>query len=246
MKDFEKTVAFVREFNTIGDIISRLWDNDKYHPQKIESLVGDMKMCCKATSWRGEELVAELKDVCPDIVNLKEYVTAWESILDELTTIWMDDEFFDYKLWESRVGDYFLARDIVALLRDAKANYDNVMSSAWDFKRSYGIVEHRVFVQGIGTENDTEGNPGDKPNMGGNDVPHDVLRLFGGSIKRYREYITACKDQCPKEIARLYKDYGTIQLYNEGGVVTTLYNHLSSIGLLNCTKRNFQCHYSQI
>lgn len=240
MKDFEKTIAFVRNFNAFGEDTRLLWHNDKYkhHPDRISVLIADMEACYKETIARGAELTDEVKDVCPDVLGLKQYVCTWENLLGDLCTVWMDDDdFFNVELWETKIGDYFQAHEIVSLVKQMEDNYRDIKSSLRSLKNSYGLSDtfHTDYTAGL---------PADECHVQA--IPHDVLRLFGQSKDKYQEFIAACKDQCPKEIARLYKKHGTIQLSKENGIVTTLYEHLYRVGLLTCSKRNFQQHYSQV
>ena len=237
MKDFEKTISFVRDFNDFCSTVSMLRHNDEFKlsDSKIEALTDDMKKYCDRTYCRGDELVDEVKDVCPEIMDLKRYVLIWESLLNGINTAWMEDEeAFNDDFWKARIGEYHTCQ-MFGLLSRMRGNYINVMGSAWNLKNSYGLNERneRIFT----------GQEGGSSATG---VPYDVLRLFGHNIAKYQEYINACKNQCPKEIARLYKKYGAIQLSQESGIVTTLYDHLYSIGLMTCSKRNFQQHYSQV
>ena len=78
-------------------------------------------------------------------------------------------------------------------------------------------------------------------------IPQDVLRLFGNNRNKYNNYLKACQGKKPKEIARLYKnEYGVIQLEEEKGIVTTLYQHLKDKGIVTIEKRGFQRHYENV
>lgn len=247
MKDFEKTISLVRDFNGFCDIVSMLRHNDKFKlsDRKIEALTDDMKKYCDRTYCRGDELADEVKDVCHEVMDLKRYVSIWESLLDGINTAWMEDEeAFKDDFWKARIGDYHTCQ-MFGLLSNMRENYINVKDSVWNLKNSYGLNEYEA---PIFTDQEEESSVEGRENksVGATVIPHDVLRLFGHSKDKYQEYINACKDQCPKEIARLYKKYGSIQLSKENGIVTTLYDHLCSLGLLTCGKRNFQQHYSQV
>ena len=252
MKDFEKTISLVRDFNGFCDIVSMLRhnDKDKLSDTKIEALTDEMKKYCDRTYCRGEELADEVKDICLEVMDLKKYVSIWESQLDEINTAWMEDEeIFNDGFWKARIGDYHTCQ-MFGLLYQMRGNYIDVMDSVWNLKNSYDLNEHKepIFTDQE-EESSVKGNKissVDNEESSAPDIPHDILRLFGQNKDKYLEYINACKDQCPKEIARLYKKYGAIQLSKENGIVTTLYDHLCSIGLLTCSKRNFQRHYSQV
>ena len=237
MKDFEKTTAFVSDLNGFCNIVSMLRNNDKCKlaDSKIETLTDNMKEYCDRTYRRGDELADEVKDICPEVMDLKKYVLIWESLLNGINTAWMQDEdTFDDDFWKARIGDYHTCQ-MFGLLSQMRANYINVMDSVWNLKNSYGLNEHKETIF-----------TGQEEGSSATDIPYNVLRLFGHNKAKYQEYINACKNQCPKEIARLYKKHGDIQLPKESGIVTTLYDHLYSIGLLTCSKRNFQQHYSQV
>ncbi len=252
MKDFEKTISLVRDFNGFCGIVSRLRQNDKFKLSdgKIEALTDDMKKYCDRTYCRGEELADEVKAICPEVLDLKKYVSIWESQLNEINTAWMEDEeIFNDGFWKARIGDYHTCQ-MFGLLSQMRGNYIDVMDSVWNLKSSYGLdeCEKPVFSdqEEVSSVEGREIPSVDNGESSATDIPHDVLRLFGHNKNKYQEYINACKDQCPKEIARLYKKYGAIQLSQESGIVTTLYDHLCDIGLLTCSKRNFQRHYSQV
>lgn len=247
MKDFEKTISLVRDFNGFCDIVSMLRHNDKFKLSdgKIESLTDDMKKYCDKTYCRGEELADEVKNICPEVLELKKYVSIWESQLNEINTAWMEDEdTFNNDFWKARIGDYHTCQ-LFGILFKMRENYINVKDSVWNLKNSCGLNEYEALIF---TDQEEESSVEGRENksVGATVIPHDVLRLFGQSKDKYLEYIAACKDQCPKEIARLYKKYGTIQLCKENGIVTTLYEHLYRVGLLTCSKRNFQQHYSVV
>ena len=257
MKDFEKTIAFVRDFNSFVDIVSLLHNNDEYKlsDSKIVALTDDMKKYCDRTYCKGEELADEVKGICLEVLDLSKYVSIWESQLNEINTVWMEDEeTFNDSFWKDRIGEYH-ACAMFGLLSGMRRNYIDVMNSMYRLKNSYGQIEvedeerRKQFIKDQEERNNAEVS---KPQFVDNDesstaeIPHDILRLFGNKSK-YQEYISACKDQCPKEIARLYKrEFGVIQLHNENGIVTTLYDHLFSMGLLTCGKRNFQEHYNKV
>lgn len=241
MKDFDKTIVFVKDFNGFSDIVSLLWNNEyKHHPCGIDALIADMRRYYKETIGRGWELADEVKSVCPDVLELKQYISTWETLLDNLCTVWMDDDdIFNAELWESILGDYFQAHDIVALLCQMKENYLDVKKSAHSLKKSYGLDEYeeRIFMGYQKTTYNDESST--------TDIPHDILRLFEGNIVKYQDFIEVCKNRCPKDIARLYRTHGKIQDCHERGVVTLLYRHLEKKGILHCSLRNFQKHYSK-
>lgn len=242
MKDFDKTIVFMKDFNGFSDIISLLWNSEhNHHPHRIDVLIADMRKYSKATICRGEELSDEVKSVCPNVLELKQYISIWENLLGSINTIWMDDdEVFNAELWEYRLNDYFLAHDVVAMLKQMKENYRDVKNNARSLKESYGLKEYEESIY-TGSQQTFVNYERNKT-----DIPHDILRLFGGKNTKYQDFIEACQNRCPKDIARLYKKHGEIQDCHERGVVTLLYKHLEKIGILHCSIRNFQKHYSQV
>ena len=74
------------------------------------------------------------------------------------------------------------------------------------------------------------------------DVPQDVLRLFGGNKLRFSRFFHASWGAAPKDIARAYKENGTITPEDEKGIPTTLYEYLDKLnqGFRITSKSNFQ------
>lgn len=143
MEDFEKTRSLVRDFNSFCDIVSKLRHNDifKLSDSQIEALTDDMKKYCDNTYCRGEELANEAKDICPDVMDLKKYVSIWESQLNEINTAWMEDEeTFNDGFWKARIGEYHTCQ-MFGLLYQMRGNYIDVKDSVWNLKNSYSLNE---------------------------------------------------------------------------------------------------------
>lgn len=252
MKDFENTIAFVRDFNSFGDIVSmlRINDKNKLSDSEIEALTDDMKKYCDKTSCRGEELAGEVKGICTDVLDLSKYVLIWESQLNEINTAWMEDEdTFNDDFWKARIGEYH-ACAMFGLLSGMRRNYVDVMNSMYRFKNSYGLNEvegeerRKQFIKDQEERNNVEISKSQFVENGESsttEIPHDILRLFGNNKAKYQEYIEDCKGRCAKEIARLYTKHGKIPFEQER-IATLLFKHLKKLKLLDCKVSNFQKH----
>ncbi len=141
MEDFEKIRSLVRDFNCFCDIVSMLRHNDKFKlsDSQIEALTDDMKKYCDNTYCRGEELANEVRDICPEVMDLKKYVSIWESQLNEINTAWMEDEeTFNDGFWKARIGEYHTCQ-MYGLLYQMEENYIKVKDSVRNLINSYGL-----------------------------------------------------------------------------------------------------------
>lgn len=241
MKDFEKTLAFVRDFNGFNNLLSELWYGLYRGNEGADHIIRKMREYQKATNMKGEELANEIRDVCPDVLQMRKYFDVWCNILDKLdTAIFYDKNFNSGVQWATKLNDDNKGCAVASMIRRMQINYDDIMDGKRWLETTYSLTPQTKEDQEA-FENEETPSEDQKTTV----IPHNVLRLFGSKSK-YQEYINACKNQCPKEIAQLYKKYGVIQLSQERGIVTTLYDHLRSIGLLTCGKRNFQRHYNQV
>lgn len=238
MKDFEKTIAFVRDFNSFRDIIPQLWNGNYRDSQGADFLINEMMKYKDSTRLKGEELANEVKEVCSDISALQTYYDMWCNILAQIPTSFLTfEDILDDVQWACRLDDDDKGCKVAGFIRKMAENYKDVMDGKRWLENTYNLTPHDE-ADGEEVANKPENAPQKAS------VPQNILRLFDGELRNYQTFINACRGQCPKEIARLYKEHGRIQLEQEKGVVTLIYNHLKDNGLLSCSARNFQRHYS--
>ena len=242
----EQTLKYIRVLNWGYSSFAPMTLNNDYEKsiqqanerlELLESLDEDA-LLFEATGASGKANLQRFMNAGTDFDHGLRFMRDRKILLDSIPTMYVAfkdgaDKLRDEGLWTNEQWREYRVTlsEIEQLLKERLTQF----AAAYDYIEEYDLQEgERSISQTVNNENNKS------------DIPHDILRLFGSKAK-YDEFINACIGHCPKEIARLYKyEYGKIQLHQEKGVVTLLYNHLSSIGILNCSKSNFQIHYRSL
>ena len=243
MKEYLKTNRFcisVEKFKErLSDLIQLLSPfmekgivNGGKEDMVVSATIDELRSIADETENKGNEIIEEVIEACPD-----------KSSFPNQLKSWIDD--FDRQIGNLNEPDLCWLLLTHSTTKGEAIN--SLISRMWDNIENvaecvrYYADKYDVYIDEITTEpmNQTE-------SIVGPEVPTDIIRLFGSNKKQYEQFIEACNHKKPKEIARLYKEYGVIQLDREKGVVKAIYTHLSDIGLLSCCLRNFQQHYTTV
>ena len=143
MKDFEKTIAFVRDFDSFRDIIPELWNGKG--AQGADFLINKMREYKDSTRLKGEELANEVKEVCPELSQLQPYYEMWCRLLAKIPTSFIgDDELSDETQWACRLDDDDKGCMVAGFIRKMAANYADIMDGKRWLETTYSLTPYEA------------------------------------------------------------------------------------------------------
>ena len=146
MKTFEKTISFVRDFNSFPKLVFDLWHGNYRGNDGADWIIGQMNGLCNATRLMGEELADEVEEICPDVSQVQRYYDLWCGILEKADTFLAqspeDDEILDATQWACRLGDDDKGCSVVALINRMTRNLDDVMEGKRWLEATYSLSPH--------------------------------------------------------------------------------------------------------
>ena len=243
----EQTLKYIRVLNwgyssfapmTLNNDYEKSIQQAKERLELLESLDEDA-LLVEATGTNGETNLKKFMNAGSDFDHGLRFMRDRRALLNSIPTMYIafkdgadklrDEGLWTYEQWREYRGTL---SEIEKLLKERLTQF----AAAYNYIDEPNSREDKLDIPHTDNEESCT-----------TDVPHDVLRLFGSNKAKYQEYIKACKDQCPREIARLYKyEYGVIQSKQEYGILKTLFDHLKSIGLVSCEVENFRKHYRDL
>lgn len=156
MKDFEKTIAFVRDFNGFCNLIPQLWHGLYIDNGGADHIIGKMRKYVKTTNLKGEELANEVKEVCPDVLHMQKYYGLWCSVLNQLDTFPLYDENFnDAVQWACKLDNDDKGCSIVGLISRMVTNYNDVMDGKRWLEKTYDLTPQAKEDEEIAEECDS-------------------------------------------------------------------------------------------
>lgn len=125
MKDFEKTKAFVESVNRFYFLVEELWD---YKGQPLEPYFSKLRDLRVTTRYMGEQLVSEVKEICPSLKDLQWYFDEWSRLLD---VIILHYKFVNISPseWTYKLQDDQAALTLCGIIRSMYDNYQDVISA---------------------------------------------------------------------------------------------------------------------
>lgn len=257
MKEYLKTNRFcisVERFKERLDDLS-LWltpflgkgiVNGGTEDKVISATIDELSFIVDETENKGNEIIEEVIEACPDELSFPNQLKTWLDNFDRQIGNPLKPDLY----WVSLTHSITKGKMINSLISRMLDNIENVAECVRYYANKYDVDIDEITTESgtivdSGTCKEEEVNS-NQEQIAPQEVPTDIIRLFGSYKKQYHIFINACKGQQPKKIATLYREYGKIQIEQEKGVVTAIYNHLRDLGLLSCGLRNFQYHYKSV
>ena len=125
MKDFEKTKGFVENVNKFYFLVEDLWDNN-VHP--LEPYLSKLRDLRDTTRFMGEQLVSELKEICPSLKDLQWYFDEWSKLIDQIILHRKFDKISSSE-WAYKLQDDQAALTLCGIIRAMSDNYQDVISA---------------------------------------------------------------------------------------------------------------------
>ena len=144
MKDFEKTIALVRDFNSFRDTIPQLWNGNYRDSQGADFLINQMRKYKDSTRLKGEELANEVKDVCPDISALQTIYDMWCKLIAQIPTFFLSNDVSDDVQWACRLDDDDKGCMVAGFIRKMAVNYNDVMEGKRWLESTYNLTPYEA------------------------------------------------------------------------------------------------------